>query len=298
MRNDMEKETLTDNLEKLLMAIHRQVVQIRDAEEKIPKVEMDKTLSNIRALYEQFTVLNYLNSFGPERAAMPPAPEVKPAPEEVKDSPFIPIVEKHTEPEPVQPVAQAPVQPEIKQEPYMPPPVQPVPEKQPEPVQPVAQIPVQAVIKQEVYTPAQTQPVVPPSVQPVIPVQPQFTEPVKPVPQAPASEQKYQPKPITPTPEKPAQAENHEPVRLADKLRLQKVDDLHKAVSLSDKFLYMNELFEGENNAYKEALDMLNRLNASAEAEHYLDALAARYGWGEHAKTEKKFRELVSRKFN
>ncbi len=56
MIRDMEKITITDTLDKLLMAIHRQVVSIRDTDEKIPKIEMDKTLSNIRALYEQFTV--------------------------------------------------------------------------------------------------------------------------------------------------------------------------------------------------------------------------------------------------
>ena len=79
MNSDMEKTSITDNLDRLLMAIHRQVVSIRDTDKKIPKIEMDKTLSNIRALYEQFTVLNYLNSQAPEKAAQPAAqPAVSP----------------------------------------------------------------------------------------------------------------------------------------------------------------------------------------------------------------------------
>lgn len=255
MIRDMEKSTITDNLDKLLMAIHRQVVSIRDTDEKIPKIEMDKTLSNIRALYEQFTVLNYLNSQASEKPESLPAslPEVKPE------------AVKQPEPEPAKPVE--PVSPFI-----------PIMEKQPDPVPTEPQIPVQ-------------------------PVQPE-PEPVKPAVQAPATpaaDERYQPKNVAVPVEVPPAAktplETSEPVTLADRLRQQKLDDLHKAVSLSDKFLYMNELFEGENNAYKEAMDMLNRLTDTAGAEHYLDALAQRYHWENHTKTEKKFRELVARKF-
>lgn len=256
MNSDMEKTSITDNLDRLLMAIHRQVVSIRDTDEKIPKIEMDKTLSNIRALYEQFTVLNYLNSQAPEKAAQPAAQPVQAAqPEPVKPaepvSPFVPIVEKQPETLPVT-EPQIPVQPVI-------PVAEPVVSQQPEPVKPAVQVPV-----------------------------------------TPAGDERYQPKnvavPVDVPPAKKA-PEMPEAVTLADKLRQQPLDDLHKAIPLSDKFLYMNELFEGENNAYKEALDMLNRLSDTADAEQYLAALAQRYRWENHGKTEKKFRELVARKF-
>lgn len=258
MISDMEKTTITDNLDRLLMAIHRQVVGIRDTEEKIPKIEMDKTLSNIRALYEQFTVLNYLNARAPEKAEQPPAQPVQTVqPEPVKPaepvSPFVPILEK-------QPETIAAVEPQV-------------------PVLPAA-----------------------PVAEPVLPKQPD-PEPVKPVVQAPvtsAGDERFQPKNVAvPTDVPPAKKtpEMPEATTLADKLRHQPLDDLHKAVPLSDKFLYMNELFEGENNAYKEALDMLNRLTDLADAEQYLTALAQRYRWDNHTKTEKKFRELVARKF-
>lgn len=291
MISDMEKANITDTLDKLLMAIHRQVVNIRDTDGRIPKIEMDKTLSNIRALYEQFTVLNYLNAQmaeNAEPAAQPkpvpstvePEPAKQPVPEPVKpvESPFVPIVEK--QPEPVKQETPAYVQPEpikTEQQPIQPEPVKAEPQPPIQPVQPVAQP------------------------QPVKQAEP---EPVKPVAQAPAAsvgDERFRPKnvaiPVDVPPAGRTPLETQEPVTLADRLRQQKLDDLHKAVSLSDKFLYMNELFEGENNAYKEALDMLNRLTDTSGAEHYLDALAQRYNWGKNAKTEKKFRELVARKF-
>lgn len=270
----MEKETIIDNLEKLLMAIHRQVVEIRDAEDKIPKIEFDKTLSNIRALYEQFTVLNYLNAYPPEKKVAAPAP----VPQEVK----IPVAA----PEIPRPVAEKPAETE-KESPFI-----PIVEKQPDP-QPAAVPAPLPPVAVPVYAAPEPQPIVEKIPGP---------EPQKPVVPAAASDEKYQPRPQAASTEpapvsKPAPAESGEPMTLADRLRLQKLDDLHKAVSLSDKFLYMNELFGGENQAYKDALDHLNRSVSSAEAERYLDGLGVKFGWAEHPKTEKKFRELVSRKF-
>lgn len=239
----MEKETITDNLEKLLMAIHRQVVMIRDEEQQIPKIEMDKTLSNIRALYEQFTVLNYLNAHPvPKKIELEkPKEEPKPEPKEEIQSPFVPILEEQKTVEETKPVE--------------------IPQIHTAPPQPIVE----------------TKPVVPQE-----PEMPKAVEPqVKTVAQPTWNDERA----------------GMEPQRLADKLRMQKIEDLHKAVPLSDKFLYMNELFEGENSAYKEAMDMLNRLSSFTEAVHYMDSLAARYKWSEHEKAENKFRELVSRKF-
>lgn len=269
MKRDMEKETIVDNLEKLLMAIHKQVVGIRDTDEKIPKIEMDKTLSNIRALYEQFTVLNYLNSHpGELRATEAPVQLPKPEPEiftPQKETPFVPIVEKRPEPEIPSVVIPEPAPVQV-------PPVVEIPQAPPVQVAPPAEVPV-------------------PKPEP---------EAVKPLPQEKPEDEPYRPK-ITapaaePVPAKPA-AEIREASTLADKLRMQKLDDLHKAVSLSDKFLYINELFKSDADAYRNAVDELNRHTQLSEAESRLRDLAARFGWDEHPKTEKKFRELVARKF-
>jgi hypothetical protein len=75
------------------------------------------------------------------------------------------------------------------------------------------------------------------------------------------------------------------------------LDDLNKAISMADKFLFINDLFKGENSAYKEALNALNAISNQFDADHYLAQLGKQFGWEENTKTEKKFRELVSRKF-
>jgi len=276
----MEKENITDNLEKLLMAIHRQVVAIRDADEQIPKIEMDKTLGNIRALYEQFTVLNYLNTYPPIKNTTPPiTEETQPAKPSQPESPFIPIVEKREE------ITEKPVIETVRFQPEF-----------------IASKPEQPVVEQPIEN-RETEIKVHPTVEHEIPkhIQPEILkeahiEPVKPTVQYISQEEKYMPQqPIIN--ENISKASTAESQRLGDKLRFQKLDDLHKAVTLSDKFLYMNELFEGENNTYKEAMDMLNRLGSQAEAEQYMNSLSARYRWADKPKTEKKFRELVSRKF-
>lgn len=84
---------------------------------------------------------------------------------------------------------------------------------------------------------------------------------------------------------------------LADRLRLMPVDDLRKAISLADKFQYIYELFGGENNAYHAALDALNVMQNKAEAEQYLNELAALYAWDAESDTVQRFRELVAKRF-
>lgn len=234
----MKKEQIVDNLEKLSMAIHREVVVIRDADARMPKHVMDKTLSNIRALYEQFTVLNYLNTFGEE--------EPKRASKSLIES--VPGPEK--------------TQPEAKPQPVQGSPSGPIMEtvRQPQPTE----------VKRNDEKPAFTQP------KPVL-----ENVPFR------GAETKASQTEITLAKE----------LTLGDKLRLRKLDDLNKGISMADKFLFMNDLFKGENTSFKEAVDMLNRLSDPEEAERYLNSLSLAYGWQENPKTEKKFRELVSRKF-
>ncbi|MCS6981287.1 MAG: hypothetical protein N2110_02195 [Flavobacteriales bacterium] len=84
---------------------------------------------------------------------------------------------------------------------------------------------------------------------------------------------------------------------LADRLRLMPVDDLRKAISLADKFLYIYELFGGENNTYHTVLDTLNNTTDRGAAESYLKELEELYGWDPESTTVKRFKELVIKRF-
>lgn len=84
---------------------------------------------------------------------------------------------------------------------------------------------------------------------------------------------------------------------LADRLRLMPVDDLRKAISLADKFLYIYELFGGENNTYHAVLDTLNNTTDRVAAENYLKELEGLYGWDPESATVQRFKELVIKRF-
>lgn len=91
-------------------------------------------------------------------------------------------------------------------------------------------------------------------------------------------------------------SEQTEKVSLAEKLGKKPIPDLVKAIGLNQKFLFMNDLFEGENNFYKEAISNLNNFSNFAEANEYIKALSARHNWEDSSSTVKEFVELVERR--
>ena len=58
---------------------------------------------------------------------------------------------------------------------------------------------------------------------------------------------------------------------LAEKLEHAPIADLGKAITLSQKFLFLAELFGGQNTAYDQAIKTINGHASVAEAKAYLD---------------------------
>lgn len=85
---------------------------------------------------------------------------------------------------------------------------------------------------------------------------------------------------------------------LADKLSKKPITDLGEAIGLNQKFLFMNDLFEGENNLYKEAVNTLNNFSSFIEADEYINVLKSRHGWDNTSSTVKSFMELVERRYS
>ena len=113
-------------------------------------------------------------------------------------------------------------------------------------------------------------------------------------------------KPVTPINEvKPEQeslndkfAETVEKTSLADKLSKKPISDLVKAIGLNQKFLFMNDLFEGENNYYKEAINNLNSFSSFIEADEYINNLKIRHNWDLGSSTLKEFVDLIERRYS
>lgn len=93
-------------------------------------------------------------------------------------------------------------------------------------------------------------------------------------------------------------SEQKEKVSLADRLGKKPIPDLVKAIGLNQKFLFMNDLFEGENNHYKEAINSLNSFSNFIEADEYINTLKIRHSWESTSSTVKEFVELVERRYS
>lgn len=257
----MNKQEIIQSMEKLLKAIESQKDIIKGTEGKVNKLEMDKTLSNIRALYELFTVLNYLNTYGPEKVSEEIKTEVKALLENKE------IETTVNEPAPIK-------QPEVQkiQEPRV---INPTPQisiPKPEP-KPIEMKP--AIEKPEPVFEIAAQPVAKPEV-------------------ADVKNQVAEPQTKTFNDVKSSNSE----LTLADKLRMQKVEDLSKVITMADKFLFMNELFEGENETYKTVIETLNTIQSKLQAESYLKEIKGLYKWADkNEKVVVKFTELALRRF-
>lgn len=90
---------------------------------------------------------------------------------------------------------------------------------------------------------------------------------------------------------------NAQKVSLAEKLQKKPIADLRTSIGLNQKFLFMNDLFEGENNAYNDAIDKLNNFSSMDDAKNYLLSLGTKYGWDLDHSSVSQFTELVERRY-
>ncbi|CAG5078662.1 hypothetical protein [Parvicella tangerina] len=93
-------------------------------------------------------------------------------------------------------------------------------------------------------------------------------------------------------------SDQQEKESLAQKLGKKPISDLGEAIGLNQKFLFMNDLFEGENNLYKEAINTLNNFNSYFEADEYINMLSSKHGWDSTSKSVKDLIELVERRYS
>ncbi len=91
---------------------------------------------------------------------------------------------------------------------------------------------------------------------------------------------------------------NGQEKRVADRLQENKTVDLRTTIGINDKFLFINELFEGNMRVYDEAVQKLSDSYTLAQADIMLLDLKISYNWDSESPTVKKFVELVRKKFH
>lgn len=77
------------------------------------------------------------------------------------------------------------------------------------------------------------------------------------------------------------------------------VKDLKKAIGINDRFLFINELFRGDETMYERSLKTINNFHIFPEAEYWMEReLKIKLGWNENQLLVKQFYQLVKRRFS
>lgn len=85
---------------------------------------------------------------------------------------------------------------------------------------------------------------------------------------------------------------------ISARIKSNPIGDLKKAIGINEKFALINELFEGDINAYNESIEVLNTASDEAQALTYLNqTLASKYGWDQRSESFLKLRGLVERRY-
>lgn len=85
---------------------------------------------------------------------------------------------------------------------------------------------------------------------------------------------------------------------LSGQLRKQPIKDLVSAIGLNERYLYANDLFNGEMTDFKQAIQQLNEFENGSEAKAFFNnSLKNRYGWEEDNDLAKALYLLVERRY-
>lgn len=101
-----------------------------------------------------------------------------------------------------------------------------------------------------------------------------------------------------------------QPESLNDKLRQGKtelfevlketpVKDLRKAIGINERYVFINDLFRGDEAMYERSIKTINSFNIYPEAEYWISReLKTKLGWDNSRESVKQFDQLVKRRFS
>jgi hypothetical protein len=91
--------------------------------------------------------------------------------------------------------------------------------------------------------------------------------------------------------------DNHEEVATA--LQGTPIRDLKKGIGVNDRFLFVQDLFRGDENMFERSLKTINAFNIYPEAEYWIQReLKVKLSWPDNSETVKLFDQLVKRRFS
>jgi hypothetical protein len=86
---------------------------------------------------------------------------------------------------------------------------------------------------------------------------------------------------------------------LVEILKETPVKDLRKAIGINDRFVFINDLFRGDEPMYERSIKTINSFNIYAEAEYWISReLKVKIGWDNNHPSVQQFDQLVKRRFS
>ena len=305
----MDIHTLKAEIRQTFEALTEQMEIIGQHQGKIPQIEIDLIMDNIRELYAAFKDLDRLNSpwAGGREAVQVPAPAA-PVKEDVPQE-EAPVREfAFREKIVLESILEEADLPEIPA-----PHVQYAPPATHAEEQPVQPIQPPYITEQPPVQPAQPQYIQ--EQQPVQPQQPQYIQEQPPVQEAPSVVQR--------TPFRPSgdlfsvqgghsisdsykdekktlndRLQNDAGARsIGSRLSQNQISDIKTAIGINEKFQFINELFGGNMQEYTNGMNQLNQFTRFDEATAYIDVLKFKYNWDMNADGYRKLMEILRRRY-
>ena len=88
-------------------------------------------------------------------------------------------------------------------------------------------------------------------------------------------------------------------LEIGHKLTDSPIRDLKKAIGINDRFVFINELFRGDEVMYERSLKTINSFRMFPEAEYWIEReLKVKLGWEEQKPATRHFYQLVRRRFS
>jgi hypothetical protein len=89
-----------------------------------------------------------------------------------------------------------------------------------------------------------------------------------------------------------------EKLEVASLLKETPIRDLRKAIGINDRYLFLSELFRGDETMYERSIKTINDFKILAEAEYWIQReLKTKIGWNESSDAVRLFDQLVRRRF-
>jgi len=84
---------------------------------------------------------------------------------------------------------------------------------------------------------------------------------------------------------------------LSDRMQKTKISNIREAIGINEKFLFLNQLFNGDLSRYNKILDDINELSTKQGVDTYIFELKIQSQWADDNEALNKLKELISRKF-